>query len=156
MSARARDFAELFVRELDRLRREVEAFEPEATLWVTHGEQKNPPGTLVLHLCGNLRHYVGAALGGDGYVRDREGEFSRCPPRAEILDEIDATRRAVEAALRRLDDEALDAPYPGEPPPRMQGVTTHAFLAHLLWHLGWHLGQIYYARLACREARPSG
>ena len=141
------DFASLMGRELDRLTREIEAYEDEAELWIARGYQKNPPGTLALHLCGNLLHYVGEGLGNTGYVRDRAVEFSDRVSRAEILERIGECKNVVTSVLTAVDDAALDAVYPGEPPTRMTGVRTRPFLLHLTWHLGWHLGQIHYHRL---------
>src|SRR3989442_8012412 len=45
-------------------------------LWTKPINPGNSIGHLILHLTGNLSHYVGAQLGKTGYVRDREREFS--------------------------------------------------------------------------------
>jgi hypothetical protein len=143
------DFAAIFDRELGRLAREVEAYEDESALWSVQGGQKNSPGTLVLHLVGNLMHYIGAELGGTGYVRDREAEFSELGlPREELLMRVAECRTAIASVLESLSDDVMAATYPGEAPGGMEGVTTRAFLLHLTWHIGWHLGHIYYHRLA--------
>ena len=140
------NFAGIFDRELDHLAREIELYEDEAELWVTRGEQKNSPGTLALHLCGNLMHYIGDGLGNTGYVRDRDAEFVDRVSRAELLERVAACRDAVVPVLEALPDQAFDAVYPGEPPTRMSGIRTRPFLLHLTWHIGWHRGQIYYHR----------
>jgi hypothetical protein len=91
---------------------------------------------------------IGTALGGTGYVRDRDREFSeRDLPREDVVRRIRECRDTVVPVLAGLDDSTLADPYPGNAPAHMKGVTTHAFLLHLLWHLGWHLGHIYYHRL---------
>ena len=143
------DFGEIFCRELDRLKSEIEAYEDESALWLVLGGQKNAPGTLVLHLAGNLMHFIGAELGGIGYVRDREAEFSdRDVSRAELLRRIAACRATIAPILEALSDDVMETTYPGTAPSRMVGITTRAFLLHLTWHIGWHLGHIYYHRLA--------
>ena len=49
---------------------------PEDQLWTKPFPFGNSVGHLVLHLTGNLNHYVGAMVAGTGYVRDREHEFT--------------------------------------------------------------------------------
>src|SRR6516225_12217944 len=78
------------IEELEQLRDDVKKLaEPlsEAQLWQRPVEPGNSVGHLILHLTGNLNHFVGAQLGGTGYVRDREREFTeeRPPTRADLL-----------------------------------------------------------------------
>ncbi len=144
----AGDFARMYDRDLAALATQLERYAEEAGIWRLGGSIKNSAGTLALHLVGNMEHFVGAVLGGTGYVRDREAEFGdRDVPRAEILDRIAHCREVVGAALAALDDEAVFAPYPGRLPPIYdEGTPTHLFLLHLAAHLGWHLGQVDYHR----------
>src|SRR5262245_55778962 len=71
-------------------------------LWRKPLEPGNSIGHLILHLTGNLNHFVGAQLGGSDYVRDREREFTETqrPPRQELLTNLDSAvatfRRVVE------------------------------------------------------------
>jgi uncharacterized damage-inducible protein DinB len=154
-SGEGHDFSDLVARELDRLAREIEAYDDEAELWVVRGAQKNSAGTLALHVCGFLHHFIGAALGQNGYLRDRPAEFSDRVSRAELLERIEHCSRVVTGVLDELDIEVLEAEYPGEAPARMAGIRTRPFLVHLVWHLGWHLGHIYYHRLGGRQAEPA-
>ncbi|MBE7517136.1 MAG: DinB family protein [Chloracidobacterium sp.] len=136
---------EIYERDLGKLKAEIESFPDDQSLWERPGNVPNSAGNLCLHLCGNLQHFFGAVLDHSGYVRDRESEFSRSDvPRRELLDEIDAARRSVTAALSKLTDEDLAADYPievfGTP------MSTGWFATHLATHLSWHLGQIYYLR----------
>lgn len=148
------DFRAVFIRELRAVRREVEAYPDESLLWKEAPGIANPAGTLVLHLCGNLRHFVGAVLGGLPYQRDRDAEFSRRDvSRAELLTQLDATIEAVEDALGRPEDARLSARYPMAIGGRM--LTTSQFLVHLAAHLGYHLGQIdYHRRMLDPKAKP--
>ena len=142
-------FAGVFVRELDRLVHLVEDYPDEADLWRVEGSVRNPPGTLALHLAGNLEHYVGTILGGTDYVRDRDGEFGdREVPRSELVARIRAARATIASVLERLSDEELLATAPDGLPGSLDGeeVSAAGFLAHLTWHTGWHLGQIDYHR----------
>lgn len=148
MSTTGQELASLYRRELDHLADEIAAFGSEADLWATAGAQKNAAGTLALHTAGGLMHFIGATLGGSGYVRDRAREFAeREVSRDELLRRIHECRDTVVPILETLDDAALGRPMPGTLPPFMQGATVRAFLLHLLWHLGWHLGHVYYLRL---------
>jgi uncharacterized damage-inducible protein DinB len=138
-------YGAVILRDLRALRREVEAFSDERDLWQVPAGVTNPAGTLVLHLAGNIQHYVGAVLGKTGYIRDRAAEFSRRDvPRAEILAQIDAALAAAEAGFARLTDETLAADFPE----RVAGctVTTSEWLVHLAVHVGYHLGQVDYHR----------
>ena len=68
--------ASILTRELECLRRELLQYENERDLWQTPAGVTNSAGTLVLHVTGNLQHYVGAVLGSSGYERDRPSEFA--------------------------------------------------------------------------------
>lgn len=139
------DLSSLFSRDLHTLRKEIEAFKQEADLWRTLPGITNSAGNLGLHLCGNLRHYIGHVLGGEDYVRDRPREFAaRDLPKAELLQEIDHTMASVERGLALLGDEALQAPFPVQLPVEVNN--TGHFLMHLYGHLNYHLGQINYLR----------
>ena len=131
----------IVLRDLATVRREVEAYEHERDLWRPLPGLGNCGGTLVLHIAGNLQHFFGARLGGTGYVRQRDAEFARRDvPRAELLAEVDAARRAVERGMAQLTDEQLAAPFPEA----IGGFTvqTGDFLSHLAGHLAFHLGQL--------------
>jgi hypothetical protein len=133
----------LFKRDLEKLVLELEAYTDESDLWKLAGEIKNSPGNLILHLHGNLNHYVGKILGNLEFVRDRESEFSRSDvPRAELIAMVRATSAMLETVLPSLED--LEKSYPlevlGYP------MSSGYFLIHLYGHLNWHLGQINYHR----------
>ena len=135
----------ILVRDLRALRREVEAYPDDAPVWAVPDGIANSCGTLVLHLAGNLRTYVGKELGGVPYERDRPREFSaRNLPRAELLRDIDATIAAVDTAMAAVTVESLAAPFPVA----IGAVTvnTQDFLVHVAVHLGYHLGQVDYHR----------
>ena len=135
----------ILVRELRTLQRELEAYEDESQIWALPPGITNSAGTLALHVAGNLQAFVGAVLGGSGYVRDRRAEFQRRDtPRAELLAEIDTTIQAVGAALATLPAEKLDEPFPLEFGDLQ--VVTGDFLCHLSAHLAFHVGQVDYHR----------
>lgn len=132
-------------RDLRALRREVEAYSDDAAIWATPPGVANSCGTLVLHLAGNLRTYIGHVLGGITYERDRPREFAaRDLPRAELLRVLDDTMDAVDRSLPRVTDAVLGSEFPlaiGT-----VRVNTQEFLLHCAVHLGYHLGQVDYHR----------
>jgi len=136
--------------DLDKLRKEVEAFADDDTFWSVSGDVPNSPGNLTLHLLGNLNHYIGAKLGNSGYVRNRPLEFSSGPqPRQDLLERIDQTRSIVLSSIEGLTDQDLAADYPADPGDDIR--PTAAELVRILTHLNYHVGQInYYRRLASR------
>jgi len=156
MTPLAADLLILFRRDLRCFIREVEAFPDDAALWQTVPGIRNSPGNLALHVAGNLRHFLGAVLGGTGYVRDREREFARrSGTRAEVAALLEAAATETEAGLQALTAEALALPYPqvllGHQP------ASGRFLLHLATHLAFHLGQAGYLRRALTgEAGATG
>ena len=67
-------------RELESLRdavRDLAAPLDERQFWTKPLDPGNSFGHLVLHLAGNLKWFVGAQVGGSGYVRDREARIHR-------------------------------------------------------------------------------
>lgn len=139
------DLRELIARDLRQLCNEIDSFTDEADLWRTEGAVKNSAGNLCLHLCGNLRYFVGSVLGGGTYIRDREREFAaKGIPKAELLQEVDRTMAAVDAALTGLSAERLAHPFPVNVLP--ETTTTGHILLHLYGHLSYHLGQVNYIR----------
>jgi uncharacterized damage-inducible protein DinB len=137
----------VLTRELRAIRRELEAYPDDASVWRPVPGQPNTGGTLALHVAGNVQHFFGAILGRDGYKRDRDAEFARRDvPRVELLRGLDAAIASVERTLQRLPDAALAAAYPELIAKRT--VTTEMFLIHLATHLAYHLGQLDYHRRA--------
>jgi len=67
---------EIFIRDLNKLKSEIELYKNESDIWVIAKEIKNSAGTLCIHLNGNLKHFIGAILGGTDYKRDRDSEFT--------------------------------------------------------------------------------
>jgi uncharacterized damage-inducible protein DinB len=101
----------------------------------------NSVGHLILHLAGNLNHFVGGQLGGSGYVRDREREFSEADPPSKdvVLSNLDQAVATFRQVVSGLDADRLAAPHPE---PRFGSVFNT--LVHLLAHFAIHRGQMSY------------
>ncbi|GGH09185.1 MULTISPECIES: DUF1572 family protein [Pedobacter] len=135
----------LFNRDLHKLKIEIESYQNEANLWIVDQSITNSAGNLCLHLIGNLNTYIGATLGGSGYIRNRELEFSlKDVPRYELIEKIDQTIEVVNQTLDKLTVEEIAAEYPLLV--LEEKTSTEYFLVHLATHLAYHLGQINYHR----------
>jgi uncharacterized damage-inducible protein DinB len=136
------------IEELERLRDGVGELAcplSEAELWQKPIEPGNSIGHLILHLTGNMNHFVGAQLGKTGYLRDREREFTEAQPpqKSMALANLDAAVATFRRVVQGLTAEQLAAPHPEA----RFGTVMQAFL-HLLCHFALHRGQMtYIARL---------
>ena len=150
------DVRRLMLRELETFAREVELFPDDLSLFRRVAGVTNSAGNLALHACGNLKHFVGAVLGGTSYVRNRDAEFAtRGGRREDVARELRETATVVADALARLPREALEKPYP-QPVANLQ-LPCGLFLIHLAVHLSFHLGQAgYLRRVVTGDGRSTG
>ncbi|MFK7755907.1 MAG: DinB family protein [Flavobacteriales bacterium] len=131
----------IFQRDLNRLISIIDAVPQEKCLWNKSEIITNSSGHLTLHICGNLRHFIGHVLGRTSYVRDRHNEFHSKPVSIkELVNLLQITEREITQTLTDLTSEDLRQSYPI----KVLGheMTTEFFLSHLLGHLNYHLGQI--------------
>lgn len=136
---------EIYFRDLNKLKTEIESYSDEEKLWIISGEIKNSAGNLCLHLNGNLQHFIGAVLGKSGYVRDRESEFTQKNiSKSELLKSTDKTIEVITTTFSSLPEKSFSENYPV--PFSGKTVTTEYLLIHLAAHLNYHLGQINYHR----------
>jgi uncharacterized damage-inducible protein DinB len=141
------------IKELEALRDSLrELAEPlgEQEFWAKPVEPGNSVGHLVLHLTGNLNHFVGAQVGGTGYVRNREREFTETdlPTRAAALAGLDDAVATFHRVVVGLTEQQLLSPHPET---RFGSVLDT--LVHLLAHFALHRGQMSYL---VRLVRPAG
>jgi len=68
-------------------------------IWQRESEAMNSIGNLILHLCGNLRQWIVAGIGGAADVRERPLEFSERGPIAKT----ELIRRLTEAVAQAHD-----------------------------------------------------
>jgi uncharacterized damage-inducible protein DinB len=113
--------------------------EPE--FWSKPLQPGNSVGHLVLHLSGNLNHFVGAQLGNTGYVRDREAEFNTTvvPVKSEALRLLDSAVSTFRQVVMGLTPQRLPEPHAEA----RFGTVLNA-LVHLVAHFAIHRGQISY------------
>jgi uncharacterized damage-inducible protein DinB len=113
----------------------------EAEFWSKPVQPGNSVGHLVLHLTGNVNHFVGAQLGNTGYVRDREREFNTTvvPTKSEALRLLDSAVSTFREVVTALPPERFAEPHPEA---RLGNVLDA--LVHLVGHFAIHRGQISY------------
>jgi hypothetical protein len=94
-------------------------------VWWRPTQPQNSIANLILHLCGNVRQWIVAGLGGEPDTRRRAEEFAeRAPiPKAELLNRIRETLRAADRTLAELSPEKLLGPR------RIQGFETNGLSA---------------------------
>ena len=104
----------------------------------------NSFGHLVLHLTGNLNHYIGAHIGQTGYVRNRELEFTepRLLPKAEVLGKFDEAVAVVVATIKAQTTADWSKAYSVEG----MSYTNNRFeiMFNCVAHLHHHIGQLIY------------
>jgi hypothetical protein len=88
---------------LDRIRHCLGQLTDEQVWWRSQ-PWMNSIGNLVLHLCGNVRQWIIAGLGGAADVRNRPAEFAeRGPiPKEELSSKLDAVVSEAKEVLGRL------------------------------------------------------
>jgi hypothetical protein len=148
------DLALIFARDLDTLRAEVLSYPDDASVWANPPGAPNAGGTLVLHLCGNMRYFIGAGLGASGYVRDRDAEFAtRGTSRAELAALVHITMSEVALALQEFPAERLDDTIRIGP----TSIPLQRGLLHLAVHLAYHIGQLdYHRRIVTGDSVSAG
>jgi hypothetical protein len=112
-------------------------------LWVRPYDYGNSIGNLILHLTGNLNYYIGARIGGSGYVRHRDLEFSDSGQTKDaLLKNFDQAIEIVLATLAKQSNDDWSAPFSAETLPECK--TRFAAIVSCAGHAYHHVGQIIY------------
>jgi len=111
-------------------------------IWARPNPETVGAGNLVLHLAGNVRQYVVAALGGLPDDRERSMEFGQAGPlpTADLLGRLERSQADASSVLDCLDPARLLETH------RVQGFveTGLSILVHVVEHFSSHTGQIAY------------
>lgn len=87
-------------------------------------------------------------MGGNGYIRHRDEEFTNHVSKKELEDLIQHTKMVVAESFDKLQESDLTTVRKFELRSLSEPVQTGFFLSHLAAHLGYHVGQLnYYRRL---------
>jgi hypothetical protein len=78
-------------------------------VWLRSLPNLNSIGNLILHLCGNLRQWILAGIGGASDVRNRSAEFAERGriPKEELVRRLEAVVEAAKGILARVDARQL-------------------------------------------------
>jgi hypothetical protein len=138
------EMTELYVREINKLIKEIGQYETDAELWKTKEGINNSGGCLCQHLTGSLLHFIGATLGNIGYIRNRDNEFINSDKsRAELISGLENAREVITHTFATLSAETLDKEFAFDFAGKQ---STRFYLLMFLGHLAYHLGQINYHR----------
>ena len=128
-------------RALDRIKHCVHQLTDEQVWW-RDGPAMNSIGNLILHLCGNLRQWVVAGLGGAPDERNRPAEFAErgSVPKEELVRSLEAVVEEAKRVLAGVDARLLAEPR------RIQGfdVTGAAAIFDSVPHFRGHTQEIVH------------
>jgi hypothetical protein len=140
--------AQLSVKAIERYGQElIELIEPlsQDQLWSKEGNIPNSIGTLARHLTGNLNHYLGAGILKNGYVRERDKEFSETGlPKAQVIADLQAAVEVARQAVGAIDETKLDQPYTSPSGEEYESLAEH--IIRTAAHFALHCGQADYAK----------
>ncbi len=110
--------------------------------WARENSSVNSVGILIQHLCGNLRQWVIAGIGGAQDVRDRPSEFKdeERPDKDELMNMFENTIQECKETIKNLSPEQLLEHR------RIQGFdeTVLSAMFSTIPHIELHGGQIVY------------
>ena len=111
-------------------------------IWARGSENENAVGNLALHLCGNVRQWICAGVGGSSFARERDAEFAArggvagaelslrlhqtVEEAAAIIDALPPERLTERIVIQGYDVSVLEAIY------------------HVAEHFSMHTGQIIF------------
>ena len=115
----------------------------EEQVWARGHENENAIGNLVLHLCGNVRQWIIAGVGGQPDARARDAEFAArggvtvadlnnrlrqtVDEAAGVIETVTPARLSQRLLIQQYDASVLEAIY------------------HVVEHFSMHTGQIIFA-----------
>lgn len=112
-------------------------------VWARGSENENAVGNLVLHLCGNVRQWIIASIGGERDARQRDAEFAARGGveiqelRARLSATVEHAAKVIEKIdTGRLSDRLTIQGY---------GVSVLEAVYHVVEHFANHTGQIIFA-----------
>jgi uncharacterized damage-inducible protein DinB len=112
-------------------------------VWMRGSENENAIGNLVLHLCGNVRQWIGTGVMNQQDVRDRHAEFEAQGGRTtrELQTLLESTISQTLETLRTLPPEKLAQPVTVQ----KTNTTVLQAIYAVVEHFAHHTGQIIFA-----------
>ena len=138
-----------FSRYYQRIGRQIhELLAPLSTeqIWGRPFPYGNSIGHLLLHVTGNLSYYIGAQVAQNGYVRNRDLEFTDVTrkPKDELLKAFDETLLMVQATIALQSSADWSAPYTAKG--EEDAGDRFTIFLRCAAHAYHHVGQIIYLR----------
>ncbi len=111
-------------------------------IWTRNAENQNSVGNLILHLCGNVRQWIGFGVGGLADIRNRDAEFaarSGLQP-DQLIEKVKSTVAEAIAVLRKFDGTRLmeRATIQNRDVSKMEAIY------QVVEHFAQHTGQIIF------------
>jgi uncharacterized damage-inducible protein DinB len=112
-------------------------------VWARGSQTENAVGNLVLHLCGNVRQWIIAGVGGAADVRQRDEEFAARGgvPVGELAERLRAVVAEATAVLSHVTAERLAERIVVQ----NYETTVLGAIYHVVEHFSGHTGQIVFA-----------
>jgi uncharacterized damage-inducible protein DinB len=122
--------------------------------WTKPYPYGNSAGHLILHITGNLSHFIGRHIAGTNYVRNRDLEFTDASrrPKEDVLRALDEAVALVVSTVSSQSADDWSRPYAA---PGTDDATRLSIVTRCLAHLHHHVGQIIYLAKE-HERRRSG
>ena len=140
------EFIRVAIADLEQFRGRIETCVGKLTpeqVWGRGAENQNAIGNLILHLSGNVRQWIVAAIGGAKDVRARDQEFAerQIIDPAELLARLTTTVKEAADVIRSLSADQLMERI------AVQGydVTKLEAIFHVVEHFAGHTFQIIFA-----------
>jgi uncharacterized damage-inducible protein DinB len=111
-------------------------------IWTRNTQNVNSVGNLVLHLCGNVRQWIGFGIGGLADQRDRDSEFAARGGQeaAQLIDRLKTTVSQASGIIRNFDPARLMEKVTIQ----KNEVTKMEAIYHVIDHFSQHTGQIMF------------
>ena len=111
-------------------------------IWWRPNESSNSIGNLVLHLCGNVRQWIGTGLGNLPDSRKRQTEFDerRVIAKDVLVSELASTMTMAKSVISNFPGNELLISRPVQ----TFNETGMSILIHVTEHFSYHTGQIAY------------
>lgn len=112
-------------------------------VWTRNSKNENAVGNLVLHLCGNMRQWIGSGVGGKPDVRDRDSEFAASGGMqpAELAAHLKATINEAIEIIRNFPESRLMEKKTIQ---KHYDVTMMEAIYHVVGHFAQHTAQIIF------------
>jgi uncharacterized damage-inducible protein DinB len=120
-------------------------------IWHRGNTNENAIGNLVLHLCGNVRQWIGSGIDGQTDIRKREDEFAARggSEGADLKEFLRATVAEAVRVIRGLTPERLEEVTSIQ----TYEVTVLQAVYHVVEHFSGHTGQIIFSIITVRRTK---